>query len=52
MCLREGFDLLRIEADHKHCRLVFDAGFVVAATTPSDHRNIYNVRSAVRRLHR
>ena len=52
MCRKEGFDLLHIEQGRKHCRLVFEAGFVTAAATPSDHRNLVNVRSAVRRLHR
>ena len=52
MCLQEGVDLLCIEKGHKHCRLVFEAGFVVAASTPSNHRNMMNVRSDVRRLHR
>jgi len=52
MCLQEGVDLLCIEKGHKHCRLVFETGFVVAASTPSNHRNMMNVRSDVRRLHR
>lgn len=52
MCRTEGFDLLGIEAGGKHCRLVFEVGFVTAANSPSDHRNLMNVRSAVRRLHR
>lgn len=52
MCRREGFELLRIEMGGKHCRLVFDAGVVTAACTPSDHRNLLNLRSTIRRLHR
>ncbi len=52
LCLREGVKLLRIEDHKRHCRLVFEAGFVVAASTPSDRRNLLNVRSQVRRLHR
>lgn len=52
VCQREGVDLLRIEKGRKHCRLVFEAGFVTAAVTPSDRRNLVNVRGAVRRLHR
>ncbi len=52
MCHREGFDLLEIETCGKHCRLVFDAGFVTAAISPSDHRNLLHVRSAIRRIHR
>ena len=51
MCRSEGFDLLRVEMGGKHCRLVFEVGFVTAACTPSDHRNLTNVRGAIRRLH-
>ena len=52
MCRVEGFDLVEIATCGKHCRLVFDVGIVTAAITPSDRRNMLNVRSAVRRLHR
>ena len=52
MCQQEGFVLLGIDKDGKHCRLVFETGFVIAAKTPSDRRNLLNVRGAVRRLHR
>jgi len=52
LCRAEGYPLRGIEVCRRHCRLCFDAGFIVAATTPSDHRNIHNVRSAIRRLHR
>ena len=52
MCRSEGVALLGIDVTGRHCRLRFDAGFVVAAVTPSDNRNLLNVRSAVRRLHR
>lgn len=52
MCRTEGINLLGIETGGKHCRLVFEAGFVTAAVSPSDRRNMMNVRSAVRRLHR
>lgn len=52
LCLAEGYALQAIEISGRHCRLRFDAGFVVAAMTPSDHRNIQNVRSAIRRIHR
>lgn len=34
-----------IEKGRKHCRLVFETGFVAAAATPSDHRNLLNVRA-------
>lgn len=49
ICRREGFELLRIETGGKHCRLVFETGFVTAAISPSDHRNMPHVRSAIRR---
>lgn len=52
MCRTEGFNLLEIETGSKHCRLVFETGFITAAVTPSDRRNMMHVRSAVRRLHR
>ena len=52
MCQIEGFTLLDMVKGRKHCRLIFETGFVIAAVTPSDNRNLKNVRSAVRRLHR
>lgn len=52
MCRNEGFDVVAIDTSRKHCRLIFEAGFVTAAGTVSDCRNMMNVRSAVRRLHR
>lgn len=52
LCNAEGYPLREIQMSGRHCRLYFDAGFIVAAMTPSDHRNMQNVRSAVRRLHR
>lgn len=52
MCAREGFNLLGIERGGKHCRLLFEVGFVTAPVTPSDIRNMKNVRGEVRRLHR
>lgn len=51
LCATEGFDLLGIDTDRKHCRLLFEAGFVVAPSSPSDQRNLKHVRSAIRRLH-
>lgn len=51
MCAREGFELLGIERGGKHYRLQFEAGFVMAPTTPSDIRNMMNVRGEIRRLH-
>lgn len=52
MCAREGFALLGIARGGKHCRLQFEVGFVTAPTTPSDNRNMMNVRGEIRRLHR
>ena len=52
LCVSEGFNLLGIDVDRKHCRLRFELGDVFAAATPSDHRNLVNVRAAIRRLHR
>lgn len=52
MCAREGFELLGIERGGKHCRLQFEAGFVTVPVTPSDNRNMMNVRAEIRRLHR
>ncbi|MZR14336.1 hypothetical protein GQE99_15055 [Maritimibacter sp. DP07] len=51
LCRTEGFELLGVETDRRHCRLNFAAGFVVAPSTPSDQRNLKHVRSAIRRLH-
>lgn len=52
MCAQEGVALLGIERGGKHCRLVFERGYVTAAVTPSDNRNMMNVRGSIRRLHR
>ncbi|SHF39312.1 hypothetical protein SAMN05444279_13519 [Ruegeria intermedia] len=52
LCAAEGVTLLRIETHRKHCRLCFEAGFVTASASPSDRRNLKNLRSAIRRLHR
>ncbi len=52
LCHAEGYSLREIEVVRRHCRLRFDAGFIVASMTPSDHRNTQNVKCAIRRLHR
>ncbi len=52
LCQCEGFHLIAIEKGRNHCRLVFEAGFVTAAVSPSDQRNMMNVRAEIRRLHR
>ncbi len=52
LCRVEGYSLRGIDVGRRHCRLQFDVGFIVAAMTPSDHRNMQNIKSAIRRLHR
>ena len=52
MCIAEGFNLLGIDRERRHLRLRFPAGFVTAPSTPSDRRNLLNLRVTVRRLHR
>lgn len=52
ICSAEGLELVGIERGRKHCKLRFATGFITAAVSPSDHRNLQNVRSAIRRLHR
>lgn len=47
----EGAPLLGIEARGRHFALHFERGFIIAASTPSDHRARYNLRAAIRRLH-
>ncbi len=52
ICSSAGFDVLWIEQRHGHYALIFEAGKVFCAGTPSDRRNRANVLSAIRRLHR
>lgn len=51
LCRAEGVDLMGLELGPKHCRLHFETGFIIAANSPSDWRNMKHVRSAIRRLH-
>jgi hypothetical protein len=51
MCRVEGFDLRHIQHTRRHLQLHFSAGFVTTPCTPSDHRNLLNLRAIVRRLH-
>lgn len=51
MCRAEGFELHHVERYRRHLRLHFAVGFVTAPSTPSDHRNLLNLRATVRRLH-
>jgi len=52
LCKREGVELVGIEKGGKHFRLLFEAGFITAPITPSNNRNLLNVRGEIRRLHR
>lgn len=51
LCQTECAPLLRIEARGRHYALHFERGFLIAASTPSDHRAHHNLRAAIRRLH-
>lgn len=51
MCRAEDVALLGIEARGRHYALHFERGFLIAASTPSDHRARLNLRAAIRRLH-
>jgi len=51
MCQAEGAPLLGIEARGRHYALYFERGFLIAASTPSDHRARHYLRAAIRRLH-
>jgi hypothetical protein len=51
LCQAEGVPLLGIEARGSHYALHFERGFLIAASTPSDHRARHNLRAAIRRLH-
>lgn len=53
MCQSEGVDLLHIgHTGSGHIRLEFDAGCVIASSTPSDYRATRKVRADIRNLHR
>lgn len=51
LCRVEGVDLLGIEPRGRHYALHFERGFLIAASTPSDHRVRHNLRAVIRRLH-
>jgi hypothetical protein len=51
LCHAEGVSLLSIESRSRHYALHFEKGFLIAASTPSDHRARHNLRAAIRRLH-
>jgi hypothetical protein len=50
LCHAEGVALLAVEHRGRHYSLQFERGFIVAASTPSDHRARLNLRAAIRRL--
>ena len=52
LCRQEGVPLLGLETRGGHIALHFEAGMVIAASTPSNCRNRANVLAQVRRLHR
>ena len=51
LCRAEGVALLAVEPRGKHYALCFERGFLIAASTSSDHRARHNLRAAIRRLH-
>lgn len=51
LCDVEGFDLLDIASRRGHYALEFERGTIHCAGTPSDRRNMLNVRASIRRLH-
>jgi len=51
ICSTEGVSLLGFEQRGRHVALHFERGFVIAASTPSDHRARLNLRAQIRRLH-
>ncbi|MDG1116795.1 MAG: hypothetical protein P8N72_06680 [Flavimaricola sp.] len=51
LCHSEGVPLLDIKQRGHHYTLHFEKGFLVAASTPSDHRAHHNLRAAIRRMH-
>lgn len=51
LCRAEGVALLGIKQRSRHVALQFERGFLIAASTPSDHRARHNLRAAIRRLH-
>lgn len=51
ICRAEGVTLLRIEVRSRHYALHFERGFLIAPSTPSDHRAHHNLRALIRRMH-
>jgi hypothetical protein len=51
LCATEGFDLRGIAVRGGHYALQFERGTIFCPSTPSDHRNMRNLRASIRRLH-
>lgn len=51
LCAVEGVDLIGIAIRNGHYALRFERGTIHCAGTPSDRRNMLNVRASIRRLH-
>ena len=51
LCRAEGVFLLGVKPRGRHYALHFKKGFLIAGSTPSDHRALHNLRAAIRRLH-
>jgi hypothetical protein len=51
LCVAEGVELLGIAPRKGHYALQFERGTIFGAGTPSDYRNMRNIRASIRRLH-
>ena len=51
LCTTEGFDLCGIAVRGGHYALQFERGTIFCPSTPSDRRNMRNLRASIRRLH-
>jgi hypothetical protein len=50
LCRSEGVPLIGIESRGRHYALHFEGRFLIAASTPSDHRAYQNLRASIRRM--
>lgn len=51
LCATEGFELLDVATRGGHYALQFERGTIFCPSTPSDRRNMRNLRASMRRLH-
>ncbi|SDW06281.1 hypothetical protein [Roseicitreum antarcticum] len=51
LCAAESFDLLDMAPRGGHYALQFERGTIFCPSTPSDRRNMRNLRASIRRLH-